>query len=387
MSPLRKLHEGREPRPQALLLGHIRLGVFTGKHPQESPNFIFTSSDRQRLEPLARDFGGKIAEYSPQGMGQEGWRLQSESDSLTALFPFANLEANVDQAFELFGRGGLKRACDGFDARIRHVDEVTGEITEEEAACVCEAQGKLECATTTRLHLLLPQTGLGIWLLTTHSKIAAIHLWDQARFVSQLAQGRMNHLPVRLVWAPRTISYFDEKEGKRRTTTKRVVAISIAGDAERALSPLGLAPDRGLIQAVRLALEDAGTKQLSAGATVGGSADEGASVQEKEPPTTAPRGRRKAGGHGSSGGTTPKDPAHPPATATPKARYDAAVKTALDAGVTPPDMKKQLVRLARANQWRWKWPPDEQTTDEQLEAMAKRLEELADEAAQEKLEV
>src|SRR5919108_886340 len=376
--PLTRLHEGREPRVQAMLLGHVRLGTFTGKHPQESPTLIFTSSDRHRLEPLARDFGGKITEYKPQGMGGESWRLVSETDAFTCLMPFPNLEANVDQAFELFGTGGLKRSCDGFEARIRTVDTESGEVTEEQAACVCEAKGKLECATTTRLHLLLPQTGLGIWLLTTHSKIAAIHLWDQMRFFASVARGRMNHLPIRLLWAPRTIHYFDQKEGKRRSTTKRVVSLSIAGDAERALAPLGLAPDRGLIQAVRLALEDSGrVNALPAGEgpteQASGNAEEGA----------APRGRVSRGDGQETGEAPPRSsPAR-----SPKERYSEAVDQALAAGVGPPEMKKQLLALHRRNKWNWTWPPDASTTDEQYDAMTARLSELVVEVSQGRLGV
>jgi hypothetical protein len=372
--PLTRLHEGREPRVQAMLLGHVRLGTFNGKHPQESPTLIFTSSDRQRLEPLARDFGGKITEYKPQGMGEESWRLVSETDALTCLMPFPNLEANVDQAFELFGTGGLKRACDGFAARLRTVDAESGEVTEEQAACVCEAKGKMECATTTRLHLLLPQTGLGIWLLTTHSKIAAIHLWDQARFIAQLAKGRMNNLPIRLLWAPRTIHYFDQKEKKRRSTTKRVVSLSIAGDAERALAPLGLEPDRGLIQAVSLALEDAGRRALSAG--------EGPTEQPAgSPEGAAPRGRTGTGSGESSGERT-----HSPSRSA-KERYDVVLTEALDASIAVGTIKTELSRLYRSKKWRWSWPLNENTTDEQFDVMTTRLTELVAETTQGRLGV
>ncbi|MGQ0669244.1 MAG: recombination directionality factor [Actinomycetota bacterium] len=267
MSPIRSLHEGREIRVRAMLLGHVRLGTYETPRPSQSDTFIFTSADRERLLPLARDFGGAIASYKPQGAGEEPWRLVSERDAFTALFPFADLDANVRQDFELWGRAGLKRRCDGITCTSISSDTETGEITESDADCPGGGApyGCGECATTTRLVLLLPQTGLGLWELDTHSKIAAAHLWDQALFIAEVAQGRMNHLPIRLTYAPRQINYFDREQQRRRTTTKRVVSLSIAGDAEHALAPLGLSPDQALLSAVRAALGDGGAPALATG--------------------------------------------------------------------------------------------------------------------------
>jgi hypothetical protein len=178
----------------------------------------------------------------------------------------------------------------------------------------------------------------------------------------------MNHLPIRLLWAPRTIHYFDQKEGKRRSTTKRVVSLSIAGDAERALAPLGLAPDRGLIQAVRLALEDSGrVNALPAGEgpteQAAGNAEEGA----------APRGQTGTGDGPREG--------HPPPRSA-KERYDAALTAALDASIAVGTIKTELSRLHRSKKWRWTWPLTDETTDEQYGAMASRLAELVAETQQ-----
>ena len=256
--PLLDLHQDREPRVKALLLGHIRLGTFGEKAPQASEGWVFTSSDPVRLRPLAEDFGGEVEQYTPQGAGNETWRVVSHSDALTAVLPFADLEGNLAQDWVLWQRSGLKRRCDGVTCSVISLDEETGEITEEQAECICRTKERRECAAETRLRLLLPQTGLGLWELVTHSRIAAEHLYDQLRFIASIAPDRMNHLPVRVVYAPREISYFDEKQGKRRTTTKRVVSVSIAGDAQHALAALALEPDRALIQAVSAALADAG---------------------------------------------------------------------------------------------------------------------------------
>lgn len=256
MTPILDLEERRDAK--ALLLGHIRLGTFSANHPQASEGFVFTSSDPARLKPLAADFGGEVAQYKPQGAGEETWRVVSHSDAFTAVLPFPDRERNLDQWRVLWQRSGLKRRCDGATCSLIHVDEETGEITEENQACICAETNNQLCDSETRLYLLLPQAGLGLWQLTTHSKFAASYLHAQLGFFEAVAPGRLNHLPVRVLYAPREIAYFDQKEGKRRTTKKRIVSLSIAGDAEHALRALALEPDRALIAAVSAALEDAG---------------------------------------------------------------------------------------------------------------------------------
>jgi hypothetical protein len=253
--PLRTLNEGREPKVKSLLLGHIRLGYFDEAkgYPRQSETLIFTSADADRLKPLQRELGGSIERYSPQGSGTEPWRLISDADAITVLFPFPDPEGNLSQSFELWGAGGIKRRCDGFTCALITVDEVTGEWSEEESPCLCDRDAR-ECAPNTRLRVILPQTGLGIWELQTGSIIGATELHDQVRFIADVARGRMNAVPVRLVYAPRQINYFDAKKKKRSTTTKRVVHLSVAGDAAAALGALGAPEDRQLLEAVKLVL-------------------------------------------------------------------------------------------------------------------------------------
>ncbi len=252
MSPIRSLHEGREMSKRAIRFGHVRLGTYNGRHPEQSDAFIFTSADADRLKPLQRDLGGTIERYTPQGAGEEPWRLVSDAEAFTCLFPFADLAQNVSQSFELWRRSGIVRSCEGPGYQCTQIerDEITGEVTETEAPCLCNPE-RVECSATTRLLLLLPQTGLGAWELVTGSKIAAVHLWDQVRLVEQVAAGAMNRIPIRLVYGARQISYFDEKDAKRKTTTKRVVSLTIAGDAERVLSLVAASPDQALLGAVR----------------------------------------------------------------------------------------------------------------------------------------
>src|ERR687891_1750145 len=184
MSPLLDIHKDRVPDAKALLFGHVRLGVFKQGRPQQSETFIFTTSDANRLKPLGADFGGSIEKYEPQGAGEEPYRLVTDTDAFTAILPFPQSEDNLTQDWELWGKGGIKRSCNGYDCKLVEVDEESGEITEAFVPCICSAQGERECAPVTRLRLLLPQTGWGLWELRTPSKIAARHLFDQVRFIA-----------------------------------------------------------------------------------------------------------------------------------------------------------------------------------------------------------
>ncbi len=262
--PLRDINEDRAVKVKSVLFGHIRLGLFNGKHPEQSKTFIFTSKDPERLKPLQRDLGGTIERYTPQGSGEEPWRLISDAEAFTCLPAFPTFETTVEQAYELWGAGGIKRSCDGFDATLIDVDEVTGEITEEQSGCICAAQDRRECAASTRLHVLIPQTGLGVWTLQTNSIVAATELFDQMQLVNTVAPDRLNVVPIRLVYGDRKLHYRDPKTHERKPTTKRIVSVSIAGDAERALAPLGVEPERQLLAAVRNALASSG-RALSAG--------------------------------------------------------------------------------------------------------------------------
>jgi hypothetical protein len=315
MSPLRDREEERDVNARALLLGHIRLGTFNGKYPVPSETFVFTSVDRQRLEPLAKDFGGEIEGYKAQGAGADTWRLVSESDAFTALFAFPEVDGNLRQDYMLWRRSGLERICDGYEATVYTVDEEDGTREGEITACICKATEVVECGVESRLRFLLPQTGLGLWELNTGSKIAADDLFDQVRFISHAAQGRMNHVPIRAVLAPREITYVEK--GKRKKATKRLVSLSVAGDAIAMLQGLQMEPNRALLSAVETALHDAGrelpsvsgARELEAGSesepTPGGTED----VTSEEDPGEA--SEAEAGGLDEASGAEPSDVPEP----------------------------------------------------------------------------
>src|SRR5439155_20323231 len=212
---------------------------------------IFTAKDPERLKPLQRDLGGTIERYTPQGAGEEPWKLTSDAEAFNCLPAFPTFETTVEQSYELWGLGGIKRSCDGIRCTLIDVDEESGDVSEEQADCICAAKDKRECAATTRLHLLIPSTGLGVWTLQTGSIVAATELFDQMSLVATVAPDRMNVVPLRVLYSDRQLHYRDPKTNKRIKTTKRIVSVSIAGDAERALAPLGVEPERQLPAAVR----------------------------------------------------------------------------------------------------------------------------------------
>ena len=225
MSPIRDVFEGRTPRPP--LIGRIRLGVFEGR-PKPTDTFVFTSQDRLFLEPLARTYGGEVERYQPQGQSEQAWRLISEADAITVLFPFAEAGQNLSQDYELWGAGGIKRRCDGFEATTFDVDEQTGEVLSAESPCLCRDLEERECQTVTRLRCWMPQTGLGLWELRTTSRYALFEVHDEMELLESQFAGRMQRIPVRLAYHPRRIRYVDQRDGKRRSTTKRLISVTLA---------------------------------------------------------------------------------------------------------------------------------------------------------------
>jgi hypothetical protein len=352
------LNADREPKVKSLLLGHVRLGYFdeTKGYPRQSETLVFTSNDADRLKPLQRELGGTIERYQPQGSGAEPYRLISDADAITVLFPFPTPEGNLSQSWELWGAGGIKRRCDGFTCALIDVDDVTGDWNEEEAACLCDREDR-ECAPSTRLRVVLPSTGLGIWELQTGSIIGATELFDQVRFIGEVARNRMNAVPIRLVYAPRQISYFDPKKKKRSTTTKRVVRLSVAGDATAALGALGAPADRQLLEAVRLVLGPEERLGLPEGEPrdegreeVGDAAPSSSGAEVATTPASSP-GDDPVGAGGAHTDVGPQTPASVSAPAPTRSEDDDGPATqeqwkrALAVGLTKTTITKAASRL------------------------------------------
>lgn len=312
MSPMRDLLERRAPSPAEMTLGHIRLGFVRKGYPEQSDTFVITAKKREHLDTLAADFGGSVESYEPQGGGTERWRLVTEQDVIPAVLGVGDIEQFVAQDYVLWGKGYLKRRCEGYgrQAVTFDVDDETGEILESVGPCQCEARGlpfwQRECAFSSRVWIMLPQTGLGFWLVQTGSKKAAQRLAVQAEAIGMIAGERIDWLPIVLSYLPEGTSYFDPNQGKRRATTKRVLSIEIDTRQRGALALLGTAPERALLESVRSTLgnlgheltggSDNGVQALSAGEE---------SLPDSEQPTggTASVGEAGSGEGSGAGGT------------------------------------------------------------------------------------
>lgn len=172
---MRGLIEPRLPE-----VGRIRLGTREvtkgGKvAPKESASLIFTSESKGTLSRLCRIVGGQV---TPWQDGQEPWRLISTVSQLAVQVP---PQLMSDPSYELWSAAGLLRRCDGETCEVP-VETPDGPVIEQ-TPCQCSGANP-ECRPTSRLRVVIPQVpGVGVWILTTHSAIAASELAGQARLL------------------------------------------------------------------------------------------------------------------------------------------------------------------------------------------------------------
>lgn len=152
-------------------IGRIRIGDSVpmtsraGKEfrrPNKLDRFRLTSSDRLLLEHAAKEYGGQVKRWEPQGGGPAQWELYTEVDRLPIVVPPRD---SVTQWFEEWAGRKCVRRCDG------EVETLSGR------GCPCAAQPQATCKPTTRLNVLLKDMpGAGQWLLTSHGFNAAAEL-------------------------------------------------------------------------------------------------------------------------------------------------------------------------------------------------------------------
>lgn len=161
-------------------VGRIRLGTRvrtrTGRlAPARSDTLIYSSPSRGTLSALAARVGGAVEDWSD---GPEPYRLVSERDAVPVMVPRDFAEA----WWELWSGAGCLRRCDGVSATVPEEDP-TGSLCLVERPCLCGEER--ECKPTTRLRVVLPEVpGIGIWLATTHSVIAAQELPAQVALLA-----------------------------------------------------------------------------------------------------------------------------------------------------------------------------------------------------------
>ena len=166
--------------PRLPEVGRIRLGTRevsrTGKiAPKESEALIFTSESKGTLARLCQIVGGQVEAWTD---GPEPWRLISTVSQLAVQVPPQLLS---EPAYELWSAAGLLRRCDGETCEVP-VETPDGPVIEQ-TPCQCSGTD-MACKPTSRLRVVIPQVpGIGVWILTTHSAIAAGELSGQRRLL------------------------------------------------------------------------------------------------------------------------------------------------------------------------------------------------------------
>lgn len=137
-------------------------------YPVRSETFVFASDSTERLQAVARTFGGSV-EPSPDPQREGLYRVITRAREIEVVLP-AEDDRGWDAWWELWGASGCLRRCDGETALLA-VDPETGE-REEGVPCVCAARGlqrtdPMHCKPTSRLNVVIPALkdapGLGLW--------------------------------------------------------------------------------------------------------------------------------------------------------------------------------------------------------------------------------
>jgi type III secretion system FlhB-like substrate exporter len=127
--------------------------------PNKLTHPLLTSPDRDLIDAVAATHGTVISAW-PGGEGQ--WQTEVHGD-LDILVPVA--PEPVSQWWERWSGGGCMRRCDGITDQIN------------DAPCDCDKTAdKRACSATTRITVLLPETGDARWRIETKSLYAAIEL-------------------------------------------------------------------------------------------------------------------------------------------------------------------------------------------------------------------
>ena len=165
--------------PRLPEVGRIRLGTRqksrSGKMvPTPSAGLVFSSESKGTLAALCQIVGGQVEAWPD---GPEPWRLISTVSSLSVQVP---PQLMTEPAYELWSAAGLLRRCDGETCEVP-VETPDGPVIEQ-VPCQCDGVG--ECKPTSRLRVVIPQVpGIGVWIVTTHSAIAAGELSGQRRLL------------------------------------------------------------------------------------------------------------------------------------------------------------------------------------------------------------
>ena len=166
--------------PRYPKLGTISAGYRVAKrsprgtilYPVKSETFVFASEDRERLEYVARVFGGRV-EPSPDPKHEGGrFRVITRTREIEVYIPSEPWKDDLTWSawWEFWTAAGCQRRCDGEECKFA-IDPKTGE-RREKIPCVCKAMGLSRydpnhCRLFSRLYVVVSALagapGLGFW--------------------------------------------------------------------------------------------------------------------------------------------------------------------------------------------------------------------------------
>jgi hypothetical protein len=181
--PIRDLQE------RARELGRIRVGLTMERNGKRIPvkldRFRLTTNSLNVAQHAAARYGGQV---TPWEDGRQAWQLITEAKALPVIVPPGE---PLSQWYELWGRGGCERRCDG-ERRVAGRGMEAG-------PCLCpadpgermEAAGGAHptaCKPVSRLQVMLPELpDLGVWRYETHGYNGAVELGGTTRVLAATA--------------------------------------------------------------------------------------------------------------------------------------------------------------------------------------------------------
>jgi hypothetical protein len=205
--------------------GRIRFGNKVGNRPNRLDHPLLTSPDRELIDAVAKALYSQATAVEPWPGGEGQWQVEIAGD-LNILVPVS--PEPCSQYWERWSGGGCMRRCDGITDQIN------------DAPCDCDKTAdKRACSATTRITVLLPETGDARWRIETKSLYAAIELPASL----ERAQGEKTGEVI-----PGVLSV-EQRPGKKGKVPVPVIRLSkSAGDSAPAEQPEGVAPSGGRVE-------------------------------------------------------------------------------------------------------------------------------------------
>jgi type III secretion system FlhB-like substrate exporter len=216
--------------------GRIRFGNKVGNRPNRLDHPLLTSPDQDLIVTVADAHDVEVVKW-PGGEGQ--WQVEIPGD-LEVLIPVS--PEPVSQWWEKWSGGGCMRRCDGITDQIN------------DAPCDCDKTAdKRACSATTRITVLLPETGDARWRIETKSLYAAIEL--PAALEKAVGEKTGEVIPA--------VLSVEQRNGKKGKVPVPVIRISKSGASVSAPEPETVAVSGDPVESpVPVVGSDAGDSQV-----------------------------------------------------------------------------------------------------------------------------